>query len=50
MSYEVREESCCGMFCVTEVVAVTSSMMRGRKGVEGECHLLLERLTTSVFA
>lgn len=50
MSCEVREESCCGIFCVAKVVAVASNMMRGTKGMEGECHLLLERLTISVFA
>jgi hypothetical protein len=50
MSFEVREESGCGIFSVTNVVAVASNMLRGRKGMEGDCHLLLERLTTFVYA
>lgn len=50
MSFEVREESGCGIFSVTKVVALASNMLRGRKGTEGDCPLLLECLTTSVSA
>jgi hypothetical protein len=44
MSIEVREESGCGIFSVTKVVAVASNMLRGRKCMEGDCPSLLELL------
>ena len=50
MSSEFREESGCGIFSVTKAVAVASNMLRVRKSMEGDCQLLLERLTASVFA
>jgi hypothetical protein len=50
MGNEFRKESGCGIFIFTKVVAVASNVMRVRKVMEGDCHLLLEHLATSVFA